>query len=316
MTNATIPADQLAVLKDLSTAGDTTAGDLLSRFGGGSDPEQKPEPTKEEGNAQGGDGAAAGDAPNAGAPDPSADATVDPERPRNEDPNRRPSRMDTIRDLRRDRRQLKADNEALRKQSDEFARQLTALNDKIKALENSGPRGGEAKEDDVVALLSRPGEYLSEREKRLVESVQKAVDEKLQRALASIPGQLAERSGKAQAREILNGIKDFNLDDDEDELMELVQAKTGLDANDVEMLLTKRPAETAAKLRRIWEEAKKISLSPQAAAAKAAAASAVPSGSSAPKPKRTLEQLNQDFANARTPQDRDRILKEIQAITG
>lgn len=316
MTNAAIPAEQLAVLKDLSTAGDTTAGDLLSRFGDGSNPDQKTEPNKEESNAQGGEGDAAGEAPKADAPDPNADPTVDPERPRNEDPNRRPSRMDTIRDLRRDRRQLREQNEAMRKQGDDLSRQLTALNEKIKALENSGPRGGDSKEDDVVQLLSRPGEYLSEREKRLVESVQKAMDEKLQKLQASIPGLMTERSGKEQARKILTGIKDFDLERDEDDLMELVETKLGLDADDVEALLRKRPVETAEKLRRMWEESKKLSLPPQAAAAKAAAASAVPSGSSAPKQKRTLEQLNQDFANARTPQDRDRILKEIQAIAG
>lgn len=300
-----IPAEQLKVLNDLGTSGDSTAKDMLSTFTPPSVPEKTEEKTESNAHPE--------KTPEA-TPEvqPKESAEVDDGRSRDGD-DRKPSKIDTIRELRRERRQLREEVASQKAREERFNQQLATLQAKLDALSNGKPATTEKDTNTLERLLAAPDELLSERDKRLKDELIKTIDERFKNLPGMLGGILQTRDEKSEARKLVGSIKGLDLDRDEDQILEYMEEDYGLDENELAQLLDTKPLRTAQWIKKAWES--RMTLPPEKKADKAAASSGQVSGSPVPVTKPTLKDLNARFAQARTEDERARILKELESVT-
>src|SRR6185503_4587650 len=100
---------------------------------------------------------------------------------------RKPNVYDTIKKLRRERRELREERESSRKREEELNARLARLEAGPKSLPDGKAQVTE--EDELTALLNKPGEFLNkrldERDKKLIGAVREALKQDLAKARAA-----------------------------------------------------------------------------------------------------------------------------------
>jgi len=310
-----IPAAERTELEALAGSGDESAKAMLDALPPVTAPAKEPVADKASGSAA----AAApkdGDTPKGGASDKGGDG-VDPGRDRNGD-RHKPSKIEDIRNLRRDRRELREQLAAEQQKGRDFLKRLEDLEANLKAPQ-PGKKEAPPAADDLTDLLTKPGEFLSAREKRLKDEVVALIEQKF----GMVPKLLSQwnktTSEKSAAIETLGNIKDFDLKafdrgDYDDEIYELMEEQHGFTEDMVDTFLKERPGWMAARIKKAWET--RTAIDPGARSAKAAAGSGAGAGSPhSGGGKVSLEELNRRFAQAKTPEEQDRIMAEIEKFS-
>lgn len=305
-----IPQEQAKVLTDLAASGDVDAGKWLSDLGHKPAPGNTGEVKK--------DGSGAVDEAKAEAkPDPEvttegddraeekAESKVDPSRDGDGGKKKGPSVYDTIKDLRRRLRESKAEREGFRSKEAEYAAKLQQLEARLKSLPDGASKAPE--EDELTRLLTKPGDFLAERDKKLLSAVRQAIKEDLAKAESA---KEAERQ-KSSAIEILGSIPNFDIDDNEDEVFDLMQEEYGWDESDLEYFLKARPEKTARQIRRAWEKNRSLAL-PEKTRAEKAAAKSPSTGGVSTHTKTTLKDLDAKAKGARTREEINRLWEEVE----
>ena len=296
-----IPAEQLSVLQSQAQSGDETAKSLLADYG------QSGEPAKQPTDPNPSENGAAEPAQEGEATPPESQATeVDKSRGRNGKEEKKPTKLDTIRELRRKKRELEALSD---RREQEWQKKIAELEAKVNSLQPNGQKTN-SEEDALTELLSKPTDFLSQREKRLLEQVEKLMDQRLQ----TLPQLLGRTNEKAEASKLLKGIEGLDLENDEDALLDLL-SEYGLEEDDVYEMAENKPLKFARMVQRVW--AKKNDLPPETLAAKSAATSTA-SGSkpNLGKPM-TLKDLNDRYAVAArqgNQAEMDRIHAEMESL--
>jgi len=295
--------NEVEALTAQAASGDQDAKEILAALGPKEAPVQEPPKDVIPGESVPATEPQEGDKPASEVP-----GQVEQDRARDGKPERKPTQLDTIRDLRRTRREDRARFEQERQ---EWAKRLQALEEKFKTLP-SGDKQEAPKEDELTRLLTQPGEFLSERDKRLIDQVRKEMKEQF----GQLPNLLQRRAENDEARKIINSIQNFDQERDEDEMLDLLEADYGIDETMFQELVSKSPMKAATFLKKVWE--KRNNLPAEKVADKVAASSG---GLSAGKPvtaKPTMRELNDRYeAEARrgAPQEvLDAIEREILAL--
>lgn len=310
-----IPQEQMQTLENLASSGDDTAKEWLSEL------RPNPQPVKTGDGKEGGSGAAdKGDDKGAEAPPVTpgdAEAAkkeprsgVDPHRDGDGDAGKKPSVYDTIKELRRERRELRAERENSRKREEQLNARLAQLETHLKSLPD-GDKAKPTEEDDLTRLLTKPGDFLAEREKKLIAAVREAIKGDLAQARAAQD----RREQRSSAIKIFESIPNFDLDENEDQVFELMKAEYGWDEDDVEFLLSTRPEKTAASIKRAWEKKFSTALPEQTKSDKAAAKGvSVGGGGAKTYSKPTLADLNARAKSAKSQDDLDQLWEEAEKL--
>lgn len=274
-----IPPEQVKVLEQLASNGDEGAKQTLTEFGAAKAPETKPEPEL------GKTGPAEAEKP---AP------TVDQGQERNGQRERGPSKLDTIRDLRAKLREAKASAAEV----STLRQQIEQMNARLQSLPTAQPKPP-TDDDELAAFLSKPGEFFSKRDQRLLEQVKSILAD----SLKSVPRteELQKQAEAVSAFKMLESLPGFN----EDEMLEFFEDK-GLDK-----IAQSNPMLAANLARELWPKQKE--LSKEVIADKRAAASSV---ASAAKPAlgatKTAAELNRLWKDAMAKGD-EASMKQIEA---
>ena len=305
----TLTEEQVTELSSKAQSGDADAKEILTGLGRDTAPAKADANTDKNdatqtSEAEGG----AGKAGTLAETDPNADkGNGGADTRRNRDgADQRPSKIDTIRELRRERRELRTQLEEMRKHDTTYAEKLAALEARLNAPVNGKKEGTEP--DILTKLLSTPEELLSGREKALMERVEKLISERV----GQVPNMLKGMREKSDAVKTLGEIKDFDLDKDEDEVYQIMEEEYGFSEEEVVGLLEARPTRTAQLIKRAWE--KHHVLDDGKKADKSAAASSAVGGSPA-LAKPNLKDLNLRAKNAKTPEELEKVIREIESFT-
>lgn len=215
--------------------------------------------------------------------------------------NRKPSKLQDISRLRRERRELREQIEA---QKAEFTRKIADLEARFKT---AAPGNTETTEsDELTKLLMNPKGYLAESGKPLLEQTRTLVLEELSKMQAA-QKMIAEKSEAVK----LLGTNKIDLDQDEDEIFKVMEEEFGFTDDEVTGLLRAAPLRTARMIERAWKKTHVIS--PEKKADKAAAASGASGGLPTPGTKPSLKELNDAYRNAKTPEEAEKIFKQIES---
>lgn len=286
-----VPPDQVSRLQESAASGDEGAKALLAEIG---QPEQPAKPAPAE---EGKDGS--NPPQTADKPAEAVDGEVDRGRDRSGTGERRPTKLDTIRELRSKLRELKGSASEV----PALKQQVQQLMEKLNSLQN-GQGKPPSDSDSLTELLAKPDEFLTNREKRLKQEIEGLIDKKL----GDLPNVFERRAERAEAIKVIEGIKGFDRDQDEDELLDLME-EHGLDE-----LAKTQPLKAARLAKKLWEE--RNNLPPETMADKRAATATAAGGT---KPgigkKPTLQDLNEKAKSAKTQEELDKVIEEIEALT-
>jgi hypothetical protein len=285
-------------MESMAQSGDETAKSLLSDYRPPAEPEKQPPATEENRT-----GAAETPAePEKAAEEPQA---VDKQPGKQVQVDRRPTKLDTIRELRGKVRDLKA----VAAEVPALKEQLAALQAQMKSL-HTGQKPTETTQDTLTKLLADPDKFLADYTARIIQET----EEKLNRRFEEFPQRLNERQMRSEATKIIESAG-FDLEGDPDPVYDLWNAN-GISDDQVDQLAKSDPM-TFARLTKLFQE-KKDYLPPRVTADKAAAASAAASGA---KPaigaKPTLEDLNVRARQASARGDNaeyERVVSQISAL--
>ena len=246
------------------------------------------------------------DVPAVAAPAPKADDKlgVDGDRERDGGGERHRTKQDTIRQLRQDRRELRA---AIEKMEANYQQQITQLAKKLEGLQ-PGNAPAETDEDYLAKLLTKPKALLDEREKALVGRL-----EALEHRIDEYPSDLRQRQEKSEAFKRIKGLDGFNHQDTDawDDLVDLISDRTGLDTETLYQLAETQPGKFSQLSERHWNESRKLSagtIKDKAAASSASAGGGKTGGTV------TLEDLNKRYAVSTDKEEQRRIEEEMISI--
>lgn len=216
--------------------------------------------------------------------------------------NRKPSKLQDITRLRKERRELRAQIE---NQRSEFARQIADLEARIKQSVPGETKAAES--DELTKLLTDPQGFLSARDKNLLEQNRAFLLEEMAKRDAAQKS-IAEKS---EAVKLLGEAK-IDLDKNEDEIFQVMEDEYEFTEEEVEGLLKAAPLRTARMIKKAWDKAHVIS--PEKKADKAAAASGASGGTPTPGSTMTVASLNDAYKRAQTDEERDKIFKQIEVL--
>lgn len=218
-----------------------------------------------------------------------------------------PSKLDTIRELRKRRRELEG---ILQQKEQEWENKLNALEQKIASLQNGQKPASTETDDLLTRLLTDPNKVLSEREERLVKELKE-----IKEAVNKAPLLYQRQAEKSQAFKRIQSLEGFDKDDADawDDLVDVIADKTGIEAEFLYEMADRSPVKFAALAERHWNEGRK--LSNQVLADKKAAASGVSGGGKAGSTgSASLADLNAQFARSTDKKEQDEILKKMDAL--
>lgn len=299
-----IPEEAMALINTHASTGNDVAKSILTDLGKDIPPAKTEDPKPVE-------TAPAEATPEAEMPKEDAQK-VDQGQVRNGKAERKPSKIDTIRELRRKRRELES---LMEERESGYHKKIEELSAKVDSLLQNGKQ--KQPEDALTSLLENPDNFLSkreaEREQRLVEQMRKLIQES-QMGLSAISRVQSER---AEADKLLKSVEGFDLTENEDDLLDLLE-DYGYEQKDVYEMAEKRPMQFAKLAKKVWLG--RNSLPAETVAAKSAAtASAAISGKTPVGPKPTLKELNSQYALANARGDAkamERIMSEISSFNG
>lgn len=315
-----INEDQGKVLSDLAASGDATAKGWASELGIEPKPVTSGDEKKEQGGAADdaklkvepktdGDGPGAGGTNVKGGTDSEVKDGVDAHRDGASGSGGGPDARNAMRRLKQERRQLRMERDASRQREEELNKRLAAL--EAQAAKSNGQPAKDAEEDELVKLLTKPKDFLRERDQNLIAAVREALKEDLAKARAAEEG----KAQKTSAIKTLESIKDFDLERDEEEVFEIMEKEYGLDEDDVAHLLSTRPEKTANLIKRAWEKGHSLALDDKAKSDKAAAKAVGPAGGGSSHSKTDLATINARAKGAKSKEDLEALWEEAGKLS-
>lgn len=316
-----IPEDQSKALTDLASSGDASAKSWASELGIG----PKPASSGNENKGQNGaandaksesgtkpDGAAVRDESPEGQAklDGEAKDGVDAHRDGAGDGGKKPSIYAEVRRLKQERRDMRTQRDESRKREETLNARLADLEARLKTLPD-GSKSPSTEEDILTKLLTNPEAVFQEREKKLGTAIRQAVNE----AVAQARAFEQQRAEKSSAIKILESIPNFDLEENEDEVFQLMEEEYGLDEEDVEHLLATRSEKTARWIKKAWEKKHSLALPEKERAAKAAARSSVSSGGGQTHSKTSFGDLNARAKGARSAEELEKLWEEAGRLS-
>lgn len=312
----TIPQEQVDALSASASSGDATAKDWLSELGHEPTPATSGDAKKDANGATEGAEVKAAEKPKGEvSPQGDADATakaldgVDARRDGAGGGGNKPNIYTEVKRLRQERRELRAEREESRKREDAMNSRLAQLETMLKSQPH-GDKPQPTEEDDLTKLLTKPGEYLAERDKKLISMVRDALKADMAQARATEE----RREQKSSAIKILESIQNFSLDEHEDEVFQLMEEEYGWDEADVEHELATRPTKAANLIKRAWEKKHSLALSPEVKAAKSSAGASANAGGGSTHSKTTHGDINARAKMAKSPEELEKLWGELEKL--
>lgn len=218
----------------------------------------------------------------------------------------RPTKLDTIRELRQKKRELER---VLHERDTAYSQRLEELETKLKSLDRTGQPP--ATDEDILAkFLSKPNEFLEDRDKRVLQEISRLLDQKLQ----EMPTVLKRQQESSEALKMLENTENFDIDQDEDELYEILDSDYGIDEDILEDMLRRNPMKMAGFIVKVWE--KRNNLSPETMKSKKVAASGVAGGKVPSGGKPSMKDIDERARQASLRGDSEEIKKILAEVDG
>src|SRR3990167_9319473 len=200
---------------------------------------------------------------------------------------------------------------SLARQEEQYRRTIDEMKELFKSSQPKTPEPPAPSEDDILTdLLSKPSEFLTKREKPLIDRIEQMINKNL-KILPSILRQQAEGD---QALKILQSLKGFDHESDEGgaRLMAFLSKKTKIPQDVLVEMFRGRVLDFANLAKEHWEEDKKLS-DVSLVDKKAASSGASPNGHMGSSTM-SIEKLSKMYAVAKTPEEAKKIEEQMRAL--